>query len=296
MLLLHPAGSAEPVGSASLGRRRMRFGAAAIDAGALADFIVVAAHRSFFPALFLQQAMRRHGLATYRVVYGMPNPQSEAIVRRVGYRRVGDIVRSARVLRSGAYIARHVPRWLGSAVGAVVDRALHVVTALRARATGSLRVEWSNAPPAGAGALWEQAAARGLLIGARDAAFLEWRFARCPLYRYRFLHLTRAGTGDLAAYAVCLDRDDTTHVCDFLWDESVPTAADRLWLEVALDAWRRGSRSSSVEFLGPASTARSIESAGWVARERRALYAAFEGLEPPPDAGGWYLTAADEDT
>jgi hypothetical protein len=295
VLLLRAAGSDEAVGSASLGRRRMRLGAEAIEAGALADFVVVTGHRSFFPALTLQQAMRRHGLATREVVYGMPNPQSEAVVRRVGYKRVGDIVRRARVLRSGAYISRHVPRWLGAAAGVVVDLARHALASVHARRSGALRSHWSEAPPEGAGALWERAAARGLLVGARDAAFLRWRFADNPLYRCRFLHLTRASTGELAAYAVCLERDDTTHVSDFLWDASVPEAADRLWQEVVRDAWHRGSRSASVEFMGPPDIARSIESAGWVARERRALYAAFEGREALRDAANWYLTAADED-
>jgi hypothetical protein len=295
VLFLHPAGSADPVGAASLGRRRMRLGVETIEAGALADFIVVAAHRSFFPALYLQQAMRRHGLASRRLVYGIPNPQSEAIVRRVGYKRVGELVRWARVLRSGAYFSRHAPGWLASTMGAVVDRALQGLTALRAKRTGTFHQHWTDEPPADAGALWEKAAARGLLIGARDARFLAWRFSQCPLYRCRFLSLRRADTGALAAYAACLERDDSTHVADFLVDADVPEAADRMWLEVSFDAARRGSRSASVEFLGPESVVRSLEAAGWIARERRALYAAFEGLEPPADALDWYVTAADED-
>lgn len=293
VLFLHASG--ETVGAASIGRRRMRRGAETLEAGALADFIVASSHRSFFPALHLQQAMRRQALTRYGVVYGMPNPQSEAIVKRAGYRRVGDIVRRARVLRSGAYISRHVPSWLAGAAGAILDVARHAVTAVRARATGAFRAAWSDSAPSGAGQLWERASAQGLLIGARDERFLAWRFGDCPLYRCRFLHLAREGSGELAGYAVCLERDDTTHVVDFLADGSVTGALDRLWLEVALEAWRRGSRSASVEFLGPATVARSIESAGWVARERRALWAAFEGMEPPADAGGWYMTAADED-
>ena len=295
VLFLRAAGDTQPVGVASLGRRRMRRGTETLVAGALADFIVVPAHRSFFPALHLQQAMRRHGLASQPVVFGMPNPQSEAVVRRAGYRRVGDLVRSARVVRSSAYFSRHLPLWLAAVLGAGVDGARHALTAVRARRTGALGAHWSDRPHAGADALWERAVAGGALMGVRDTRFLTWRFVDCPLYRYRFLNLVGGNERELAAYAVCLERDHTTHVCDFLADDAVPGAAARLWLELALDAYRRGQRSASVEFLGPAEVRRGIEAAGWVARERQALYATFEGRDELRDEAAWYLTAADED-
>lgn len=286
-------GEPQPAGAASLARRRMRLGTRALEGGVLADFVVVDAHRSFFPAHFLQKALRTQALTGYPLVFGMPNPQSEAVVRRAGYKRVGETVRYARVLRTARYLQRHLPAWLSALAGPALDRLRHALLRLAPGPGGGLRAEWGHEVPAGVDALWDRCAAEGLLIGARDAAFLDWRFARCPLHRYAFLAL-RTSDGRLAAYAVLLPRSELVEVADFLVDPVLPGAGTRLWREVALRAFGTGTASASVEFCGPAEATLALRAAGWVERERRNVYAAFApGAGDAPDQ--WYLTAADED-
>ncbi len=282
----------EPVGAATLARRRMRLGARQLDGGILADFVVTGAHRSFFPAHFLQKSIRAEALRDYGVVFGMPNPQSEAVVRRAGYRRVAEAIRHARVLRAAPFLERYLPAWVARVLAPVLDHARHLALGLPGPGA-SLLASWGRTVPDGVDGLWAQAGLDGVLMGARDAAFLEWRFARCPLHAYRFLAIsTRAGR--LVAYAVVQDRTDLVEVADFLADPGVPGAAGRLWREVARGAWSSGRASVSVEFSGPPEAAASLRSAGWVERERRGVYAATaEGAGLAP--AHWYLTAADED-
>jgi hypothetical protein len=292
---LRHEGSAAAVGTASLSLRRMRLDGSDVAAGVLADFVVVPDHRSFFPALFLQKDMRRRGRESFPVVFGLPNEQSEAVVRRAGYRRVGLEVRRARVLRSGVYLSRHLPPWLGKALGALIDRArMAAVAALAQRMP--FTAQWLDAPDERFDDLCLRATSPGVLTGVRDRRFLAWRFADCPFHAYRFYAVACSRTGRLAAYAACRARGDTLEICDFLVDRGVARAGARLWLGVAREAYREGYRSVSVEFLGGDAVRREMELAGFVAREGRPMYAAFDGPASLADEAGWYLTLADEDT
>lgn len=292
VFFLKVADEAGPAGSATLARRRMRLGTRALVGGFLADFVVTDAHRSFFPAHFLQKSIRAEALRAFGVVFGMPNPQSEAVVRRAGYRRVAEAVRYARVLRAAPFLERYVPAWVAGGAAPVLDHARHLALGLPGRGAG-LVATWSHAVPAGLDALWERAALDGVLMGARDSAFLDWRFARCPLHRYRFVSIATR-TGRLVAYAVLQEGSELAEVADFLVDPAMPAAAARLWREVARGAWATGTASVSVEFSGPPAVVETLRTAGWVERERRGVYAATAegaGIDP----AHWYLTAADED-
>lgn len=295
-VLLLRAGAAEsPVGVASVGPRRMRLDDQALVAGALIDFVVAPEQRSFFPALFLQRQVRREGLARYALLFGLPNAQSAAIVRRAGYKRIGESVRSVRVLRSSAYLSRHMPAPLAAIAGAAVDRVRMAWASWRARAGGAYAMGATERPDALFDGLWERASRPGVMMGVRDAHFLAWRFRECPFGPYEFLTLQERATRQLAAYAVVHVSGDTMLVADFLVDPAMPGAELQLWMELSRNAYRRGLRSLSVEFLGPAAVRAQMEAAGLVGRERRELYAAVEGREGLGDPERWYLTLADED-
>jgi hypothetical protein len=293
-ILLLRAGS-EAVGVAAVGARRMRCGSRSFLAGALVDFVVVPDHRGLFPALLLQRRMRETGHSRFELLFGLPNAQSGAVVRRAGYRHAGDQVRSARVLRSSAYLARHLPRALSLVAGKLVDRARDLATSVRKRLGPQWRHAWLDRPDARFDALWQSAAAAGAMYGVRDREFLAWRFCECPYRRHRFLVL-EAEDGRLVAYAACHATEEALHVSDFLCDPAVDGAARSLWLHLASEGYREGHRSLSVNFLGPPRDRNAMSAAGLVERERRPVYASFAGADPAGSGSSWYLTAADDDS
>lgn len=293
VVLLETGGT--PVGVASVARRRMRLGPRALLAGALVDFVVAPDHRGLFPALFLQRRMRETGLARLEVLFGAPNKNSEAVVRRAGYRHVGDQVRRARVLRSGAYLARYLPRRPSAVLGAIADGARLIAAMARVAMGPKLRFAWLDRPDERFDRLWEAAAGTGELLGVRDRAFLTWRFAENPLRRHRFFVAENRDDGRLAAYAVCHTSDETLHVDDFLCDHRIRGAARSMWLQLARGAYHEGQRSLSVTFMGPRRDNEAIEAAGLIERGRRPVYAAFAG-ETAGAVASWYLTSADDDT
>ena len=283
-----------PVGVATIGRRRMRDPGGEWVAGFLADFIVAPDHRGLFPALHLQREILRHGTQEHRVLFGAPNRASEAVVKRAGYRRLGMLVRSVRVLRARSYLARWIPPWIATIAGAAADGVRLVGDALRGMAYRKLHAEWMDAPDASFDDLWQRTAARANVIGVRDRSFLDWRFVKYPYARHRFLAV-RGPAGKLLAYAVCHVEGPALMVADFLCDPAPEAqgAFEALWLALAREGWALGLRCFSVDFFGDPAVQDRLASAGLRPRAERPVYtSAAGGLD---DAGRWYVTAADED-
>ena len=294
-LFLRCDGAAREVGVASMAPRRMQLGARSLVAGCLVDFVVEPEHRNFFPALLLQRNMLAHARAGHAVVYGTPNPQSEAVVKRAGYRCIGHLVRRVRVLRSSVYLSRFLPEWLSRGVGAAIDGAMQAKAALAALGDSGFACEWRDRPGEDFDALWERVARSGVLIGVRDRAFLTWRFVDGPLDKHRFFVVRAKADRRLLGYAVCHVRANATEVADFLVDPAVPNAGRRLFLELAREAYRAGHRSLSVEFLGAEAVRRQLDAFGTVHRGKRPFYAAWDDGLDLSRASQWYVTNADED-
>jgi hypothetical protein len=293
--LLCRKGSMQPVGAAAIERRRMRFGSESVCAGNVIDFVVEPKHRSLFPAVSLQREVLQRARGEYAVIFGTPAERARAVVRRAGYLCVGPMVRMVRPLRWSALLSRFVPGWLGRILGPVIDHALLATASMHGLFNRGYRWEWRARPDADFDGLWQRIEMPRTLVGVRDRAFLEWRFAGSPFHAHRFFALLSKDDGRLVAYAACHAEGDALHVDDFLADPAVPGAGRRLWLDLSREAYREGHRSLSVEFLGAGRFRREMDALGMVRRDEWPLYAAFEGRPELSSPSGWYITGADRD-
>jgi hypothetical protein len=304
----------DPVGVAAVSMRMLRIGSQTISSGELVDFVALPEHRTLFPALFLQKEIRRLALEvnkSHALLYGLPNPKSLAVVKRVGYRLVGQMVRRARILRSSGYLSRRAPAWISQLIGPTIDRLRLGTLVLRGLAHHSLKTQWQPLPDSRFDNLWQRIAAQdktgNVLIGVRDRAFLMWRFTECPLRKYEFFTLASADN-QLVAYAACAAEGEILHVHDFLVDPASPSAHKAIWAALSRSAFHRGYSNISVEFLGPELIQNELEAAGMMKRQERPLYATVSTTSmpgtSPVDAhdqttllqeSRWYLTCADED-
>jgi hypothetical protein len=288
------------VGVAAVGPRRIRFGDITLKAGALVDFVIQPSHRTFFPAMFLQRETQRLALCEFAVVFGFPNTKARPIVRRVGYRCVGQLVRRTRVLRSSAYFAKYLPGWLSVLIGGAIDGCRLAALAMRGLVNTGCSSRWQERPDDAFNELWRRATTPGVLMGVRDMAFLTWRFVNVPSKSFRFFTLQSTTERQLVAYAVCAAHGSVLHVYDFLVDPKVPGGDTLLWLNLSREAIRMGYSSLSVEFLGSEQQQQQLGAAGLLIRDRRPVYA-FVTKAPrelgawPTDASPWYITAADDD-
>jgi hypothetical protein len=298
ILLLRCNESGLHVGVAAMGSRALHaFGKAAV-VGEMIDFVVTPEHRTLTPAMMVMRAVHDHGLGTLGFVYGLPNPKSQAVVKRVGYARIGDMQRYARVLRSTEYLQQRLPgalRWLAGLLGPMADR-LRRGQNLLAGAPGNFRGDWMDAPDARFNTIWQRMSGTHVVVGVRDETYLRWRFVDCPLRAHRFFTLTDKKSNALVAYAVCERNGTALHVHDFLVDPNAANAFAPLWSQLMEAAYRLGCASVTTEFLGQPAVHQQLRQAGFAARGVRGLY----GVSTPQhtalmDAANWYMTSADED-
>ncbi len=300
---LYQSDTNKPVGVAAVSVREMLKNKEIILGGELIDFVTLIEHRTLFPALYLQREIRRRIFEhthSIELLYGLPNTKSTSVVQRVGYQRVGQMVRRVRMLRSAGYLTRYAPAWLSRLVGPMVDHARLAVMAIRAISSRRRQSKWQNRPDSRFDELWERVAAQSNqidgLIGVRDSAFLTWRFVECPLKSYEFFTLVSTNDNRLLAYAACAVESETLHVHDFLVDPADRTGFKALWVALSREAFHRGHSNISVECLGSASMQRDLQSVGMLKRQQRPLYASARVGNPTlPQEQHWYITCADED-
>ncbi|MCK4385760.1 MAG: GNAT family N-acetyltransferase, partial [candidate division Zixibacteria bacterium] len=98
------------VGSTALFPRRMNLNGKRAKVGIAADFAVNQKHRSLSAAMKLQKAVIS-GCKENKVefLYGFTNEQSEAVLLRAGYKKLGEVQRLAKLLRTKSKLKRYLP-------------------------------------------------------------------------------------------------------------------------------------------------------------------------------------------
>lgn len=295
MMLTHGQ-PARLVGLAALGTRRVCVQGKDTTAGILADLVVLPEHRTLYPALLLQRQMKQTAFGLHGIVYGIPNKRSTPIVRRLGYTKLGELIRYSKVLRCGKYLEGYLPSWLSKMLGLVVDRMMPLYFKPYRALMHGWECKWIDAVDERFDALWQRAREFNGLIGSRDAQFLQWRFLSQPDHHYRLFVVMSRGSADISAYAVCEAEGDALHVRDFL---AQPSRQDHLRVLIHLlghAAYNQGFSSLSLEFQGSQQLHRVLVNAGLMERSKRSLYAAFGPQEEARLSKlDWYVTGADED-
>ncbi|MEP7154311.1 MAG: hypothetical protein ABI905_00960 [Betaproteobacteria bacterium] len=295
-VFLHHTADSEAVGVAAAGRRQMRLGGKEVSAGELVDFVTVPDHRTFFPAISLQQDLRRIAHTQHAVLFGFPNPKSLAIVKRIGYRCVGQVVRRVRVLRSSAYLEKYLPAGVARPAGALIDHLRVAAMAFRSFARPGSVCAWHPAPDSTFDELWNRSVDAAVLTGLRNAAFLKWRFVDTPFESFRFFTAVSTADRRLLGYAVCSRDENVMRVDDFLVDPHAGPAGRKLWRDLSREAFREGCTTVAVEFMGTKAQERQLIASGFISREHRPIYASIDKdqASAPTETTCWYLTAADK--
>jgi hypothetical protein len=295
--LLRHEPSAAWVGVAGAGPRRMSWRGRLLTAGVLVDLTVTALHRSLGPALTLQKALLSAGQSRFDVLYGFPNPKAAAVFKRVGYVKLGDIVRHARVLRHARHLERVMPRAATRVAGPAVDALDRLRGALVRRRGPRLVAHWAETADARIDELWARSDHGACLLAARDRTMLRWRFDRAPLPKTRYLLVGETRGGGLSAWFACQREGTTLHVRDFWAIDAATAGIGRAYVEALLGVARReGYASVSVEYAGAARRREGWLGAGFVERTRRPVFGRWHArASAPTSEDDLHLTSADED-
>lgn len=285
------------VGAAGLSARRFLLGGEAQFVGLCSDFSVDPGSRFLRPALQLQRAVLRNGLARFPFIYGFPNDRALGVMMRVGYRRLGQLPHYTLPLRSDYYFRRH-PLW-PAPTARIVDTLIgawlraSMIAAPRAEA-----LEEVGAVDSRFDDLW-RAAVRAPIMGIRDARFLEWRFLRNPVQRFRIFVLPSDSQALLGYAVVHGDEAGHWHIFDFLVRPGRGVLA-ALMLGLVRYGLREEVNSINLEFFGLPRAHRVLQALGFRRRRHwRRIVLAPAGDGFPQERlyapSNWYITSADED-
>jgi hypothetical protein len=246
-----------PAGTACVGMRMLQIRSKVEPIGVSCDLAVDKEHRFLLPALKLQKALTAavgagSGL---RIVYGLPNHNGAATVRRIGYREAGEVHRHVRVLRVAPYLERRAGGVAGRAAGAVADLAYSAWMRAVERLRGGYVVETNTGFDGRFDALWAGRRKDFPIAIVRDSRYLQWRFGHCPLRKYSTVGVFNADRERLAGYAVQYLEGENMILADFLTSSK---AEDANALITAALIHARKARACSLSLSLPCSMPRDL--------------------------------------
>jgi len=292
-LLYAPGGDA--VGVMGLGRRAYRLGDKTIRGCVMADLTVAEEHRSLGPAVVLMRGAVGGSRDDFDLLFGFPNDLSEAVVVRAGYRKLGDMTRYGRPLRSGSYLRTRFRRSYVRLLAPLLDAALWLRDVRRrARYSQIGRYREGAAFEGSFDSLWASCSKRPALMAERSVRMLTWYFCELSAGTPWLVSTARAaGSGEVEGYAVWRIQDEVARVADFLWADARVGLA--LLERVSWTARRRGCTSVTAEFSGASDVAKTLRDAGFHPRETRPIYHVRGESAMGDVPSEWYMTGFDRD-
>jgi GNAT superfamily N-acetyltransferase len=132
-------------------------------------------------------------------------PSSYGLFKKLGYRDVGPVPFFQKVLDPKAVAARRMGPSLGAAAGPLLGLALKTLHPEAPAPDTGVEVKTVTAFGDGYDTLWERAGGSYAMCVRRDAAYLDWKYVRCPHRRYALREARREG--ELLGFAVSRDED-----------------------------------------------------------------------------------------
>lgn len=271
----------------------------AIHTGICADLVVDINHRSIGPALTMVRSMVEieQNQAKAALLYAFPNPKTEALYRRAGYQKMGEITRYARPLRLRVWLQRKgLPSLIAKVVGALADLVLQTRVVL---STLGVSRQWRYASVTEFDArfdeLWSRVAKNAGPMVMRNSEYLRWRFSNNFAGQTRVMVL-EAQDGRIDGYVVYLiDADKMVTIMDFLAVDNQTVLSKMLNLCIR-QMYKQGYCGITLEFAGPQVVAHMLRQVAFSPRNTNPIYAVFsdttsglpQGILP-------YFTACDRD-
>jgi Acetyltransferase (GNAT) domain len=271
------------VGCGSIYPRVVYVGGERVVAGVLSDFAVAKAHRIAGCAIAVQRAIVGEGPAAgFAFLFAYPNVGSLAVVKRVGYRVIGETRSYSKPLRTTNKLkaeieARVKTPWLlralalpgaSAAAELFADVGLAAVDLARlAPRLASTRGELLPRADARFDALWERCP-RDALLGDKTSAYLNWRYTRFKTADHRFFVLTDRARREVLGYLVFHVTGTKVILVDIL---AAPEehALEALLLHFSLTMRLERRESIFLSYLGDEAFGRRLEGIQFFARPIR---------------------------
>lgn len=132
-------------------------------------------------------------------------PSSYGLFKKLAYRDVGPVPFFQKILDPRAVAARRLGGIVGAAAGPLLGMAWSALHPEAPAPHDGIEVRTVTGFGAAYDTLWERAKGSYAMCVRRDAAYLEWKYARCPHRRYALREARREG--ELVGFAVSREED-----------------------------------------------------------------------------------------
>lgn len=284
------------VGVQGLSPREWYFGGNKEKIGLFADFVVDQNHRTLGPALILMKGVVEQGNKDYSLMYGFPNRKAEPVLKRAGYKKLGDIVRYVKILHSFRYLSERWPSFIARISSIAVDSLLWISDiAERTKINKKCVGKWENEYDERFEELWNSINKDVYAISMRKKSILNWRFSPNSGKQYETFTLNRKDNNKLEGYIICYFQNNISFIMDFLASDQKGSVS-ALLSNFTRELRKRGIDSISLEYLGDPEIINQIQEAGFHQRDSRSVfYVITDFMSDKIEGLKWYITAFDED-
>lgn len=249
--------------------------------------------------------LMKHLLARCAFLFGSSNARTQVLWERLAGRDTVTVCQTRKrvlVLDPGPVLrARGTPLVLVAAARAVNSSARFVLGLAGGGAPSGVTLETVSAFPAEIDALCDEFARRFRFQVARDRAYLDWRFAACPL-RYRIVLLRDQGTlrGCMVFRPALLNRRRVLLLVEMLAVGRAGRYYGVMLRRLLAEARKAGAAEIQTIDTGDVALARAQRRMGFLGRgERLSILANAGPGQAAPDgmygSGGWYVGLGDSE-
>src|SRR3989337_1899674 len=289
------------VGSVALFPRRILIKGRYLVAGIAGDFSVIKEFRVYGPALSLQREIASNYVNEgFDILYGLPDKQSEEIVKRAGYSAIGNILWLTKPLNSQNYLKKNFKLPL---IAEIASKPTDMVMKMLARENFYVRpkdytYELLTHFDSRFDILWEKAAPQFTIIGEKTCSYLNWRFSRSPHSSYLTFVIKHAETDEILGYIIFSIAQNRANIADIL--SLNDHTLNSLLSEFLLSLRRECIDSVSISLAVCIDLVRKLQRYGFSIRGREGKLVALFPPDSPfaqyiSEIKNWHFMAGDND-
>lgn len=290
------------VGTEGMGLRKIKVHNKYLEVGLTADLAVDTKYRTLGPALKLMKKVYEESNNGVGLIYGLPNNRAVVPTERVGFRLLGRMGRSIKILRHSKYIQKYI-KWpfvskiLSFPVGFMMTMFSKETYCILPNDYVGVDISEFDAK---FDVLWEEMSQNHKILSERTSKFLNWRYCECPTFDYKIYALINQTDQYLAGYIVyCQNTDNMIQIIDFSFKDG-ERAFDLLMSSFIKHMKKTNASSIALDFFGSSTVKTKMKKFGFIPRkEKRAIMVALKGdtelFDVLCDEESWFLTPGDED-
>lgn len=238
----------------------------------IGDMFVAKAHRTLGPALKLLRHVTEKACENADIIYSFPNKNAEPVFKRIGYKKVNDLTRYSRPLRSKDILQSHANLKMLTPFSRIIDFCLFIELHLRGFFTPNYNVEIRKPSDNELDALWEDANKHYSIIGERNAAFIKWRLVNHTKNNTQLAIIRKQNDNSIQSYIV-FETDSQGHIdIDDILCRHGASQIKSMLVAFLLYAYREKIKTVSFVFSGNSDIKESLSALRMHPRESKPVY------------------------